>query len=212
MTTSREQVRGLLLAGGRSRRMGQDKRLLPIGDETLVAHAYRALSEAFGEPWVLVASEEDVADLTPLLGASTRFLLDSEPGEGPLPAIIDAFEKLDRPHAFLLATDMPGIDSNVLMAFDKLRQSHPLADATVPMAEGKPQVTCAFYRPTMVESLRAARADGRRCLVKSLKREELSVHYLSDEEVRGLGGEAVFSNLNTPEDHERFLQESVRGS
>lgn len=202
-----DEVRGLLLAGGRSRRMGRDKRLLPIGDETLVAHAYRALSEAFGKPWVLVADEEDVAELSPLLGASTRFLLDSQPGEGPLPAIIDAFEQLDRPHAFLLATDMPGIRSDILRAFNELRQRLPPADATVPMAEGKPQVTCAFYRAGIVNSLRAARLDGRRCLVKSLRREELEVHYLSDEEVGALGGEAVFSNLNTPEDHERFLRE-----
>lgn len=210
MTTSEEQARGLLLAGGRSRRMGQDKRLLSVGGQTLVAHAYRALSEVFGDPWVLVADDGDVATLTPLLGESTRFLLDTEPGEGPLPALIDAFEQLDRPCAFLLATDMPGIDATVLRAFDDWRRRHPPTDATVPVSEGKPQVTCAFYRSGIVESLRAARAEGRRCLVKSLKREELDVRYLSDEEVRPLGGESVFSNLNTPRDRERFLMEQRR--
>lgn len=212
-----DEVRGLLLAGGRSRRMGRDKRLLQIGEEPLVAHAFRVLIENFGPPWVLVASQQDVEELRPILGPSAHFLIDQAPGEGPLPAIVDALAQLDRQHAFLLATDIPGLSSEALRAFNELHRAKSASasseiDALVPMAEGKAQVTCAFYRKSLESPLRAAREEGIRCLVKGLRQSSSSISYLSEAEVESLGGEKVFANLNTPEDLQHFQQKQTHAS
>ncbi len=198
-----EDVRGLLLAGGRSTRMGRDKRLLPIDGEPMVARAYRALDDAFGAPWVLVAGKEDIRKLAPLLGAAARFLPDRSPDAGPLAAMADALERLDRPFAFLLATDVPGMDAAALIAFDRLRSLHaPAADATVALSAEKLQVTCGFYRRSLAPIFRASIREGSRCLSTSLRRPGLRVHTVSDQE---LGGPRIFENLNTPDDHRRFI-------
>jgi len=202
-----EEVRGLLLAGGRSRRMGRDKRLLAIGDETMVAHAFRALYEAFGQPWVLVADESDVAILAPTLGPSTRFLIDRVPGAGPLSALADALDAIDRPYAFLLAMDMPRVTSAFLRDFDGLRRHLVVQpEALVPRDEGFTQVTCAFYQRSLGPALGAAVRTGRTSLTESLERSDFDVRYLAHDELRRSEGGGVFHNLNTPDDHARYLR------
>lgn len=206
------EVRGLLLAGGRSRRMGTDKRLLRFGEETLIARAYRALAEAFGAPWVLVAEEEDIEVLAPILGEDTKFLLDPSPGAGPLPAVAAALEALDRPHGFVLATDMPGVTGAFLRNFDDLRRElRGSPDAVVAIAADKAQVTCAFYRRSLAPSIWASWRGGAHCLAKSLRRPGVRVHYLDPEELALLGGEAQLANLNTPADHESYRKEYSHG-
>lgn len=204
------QVRGLLLAGGRSRRMGQDKRLLSIDGEPLIVRVHRAFSEAFGAPWVLVREEADAQLLRPLLGEGATFLLDAEPSAGPLSAVADALDQLDRGCAFLLATDLPGVSSQFLRRFDALRRGLPTApDALIATTAGRLQVMSAFYRPRIAAALRDSVRWGQHCMVQSIRQASIDVHYLSEEEVAELGGEAPFENLNTPADHARYLETRV---
>lgn len=207
-----EDVCGLLLAGGRSRRMGRDKRFLAIGDETLVGHSFRALHEAFGPPMVLVADEHDVAILTPILGPSVRFLLDRVPGAGPLSALADALGAIDRPHAFLLAADMPQITSTFLRDFDERRRQIAVQpDALVPKVGGFAHVTCAFYQRSLAPALRAHVRGGTPSLVEWLEQPDISVRYLARDELHVPEGDDVFRNLNTPDDHARFLKRRAHG-
>lgn len=208
---SEDDVRGLLLAGGRSKRMGADKRLLSIGHETLVGRAYGALREVFGPPWVLVAGAEDVDALSPILGAGVRFLADEAPSAGPLSALADALRIVDRTQVFLLAVDMPRVTSTVLHGLDGLRRALPrMPDALVPIASGVPQVTCAFYRRAVAQSMRASVLAGSRSLVDWIGRGDVDARYLEQRELSGLGTGEIFENLNTPADHERYLRERSR--
>ncbi|MHB1222476.1 MAG: molybdenum cofactor guanylyltransferase [Gemmatimonadaceae bacterium] len=202
-----DRVTGLLLAGGQSKRMGRDKRLLAIGEETMVARSYRVLQEAFGQPWVLVADERDVELLAPILGPTPRFLVDLQPGSGPLLALSDALGEIDGSHAFLLAADMPRVTSAFLRDFDRLRRGLTCgSEALVPRSDGFAQVTCAFYKRSLAPALRATvHADGM-SLVEWLGRPGINVRYLGDDELRALGGRDMFENLNTPYDHTRYLK------
>lgn len=205
---NRREVRGLLLAGGRSKRMGRDKRLILVNGEPMIVRAHRALSEAFGAPWVLVASEEDAAALSPLLGHKARFLFDETTESGPLAATLSALEILDRPFAFLLAADMPGVTSSTLRRFDLLRRElRDTPDAIVARASGHLQVMCAFYKREIARHLKKSIKVGGRCLAKSIERAGANVHYLDEREIRSVGGEVVFHNMNTPADIERYSSE-----
>ncbi len=202
-----DRVTGLLLAGGRSKRMGRDKRLLAIGEETMVGRSFRVLQEAFGPPWVLVADEQDVELLTPMLGADARFLVDARPGSGPLLALSDALGEIEGSYAFLLATDMPRITTAFLRDLDRLRRGLAYApEALVPRSDGFAQVTCAFYRQSLAPALRAAADTGGMSLVGWLERPEINVRYIGEDELRALGGRDMFENLNTPFDHARYLK------
>lgn len=199
-------VRGLLLAGGRSRRMGRDKRLLVIDGESMVGRTARALSEAFGPPWVLARDDADAALLSPHLPQAAAFVVDPPGSSGPVPALANALEQLDRPVAFLLAADMPGVDPAFLRRFNRLRLglSNP-PDVLVATSADRMQVMCAFYRPSVAGALRESLRAGRHCLVECLRETPLDVRQLTVEELAGIGGDAPFTNLNTPTDHDRWL-------
>ncbi|MEE3277756.1 MAG: NTP transferase domain-containing protein, partial [Candidatus Thermoplasmatota archaeon] len=54
-------MRSLLLAGGRSSRMGRDKALIEVGGEPCIARVAMALAEAGREPIrIAVAEPEDI--------------------------------------------------------------------------------------------------------------------------------------------------------
>ena len=55
-------VTGVLLAGGKSRRMGQDKRLLAVGNETLYARGLTVLRSVFERVVVVVAQDSSVVE------------------------------------------------------------------------------------------------------------------------------------------------------
>ena len=50
-------VTGVLLAGGKSRRMGEDKRFLSIGEETLYEHSLAVLRSVFQTVVVVIAQD-----------------------------------------------------------------------------------------------------------------------------------------------------------
>ncbi|HBQ16925.1 MAG TPA: molybdenum cofactor guanylyltransferase, partial [Myxococcales bacterium] len=73
---------GIVLAGGRSTRMGEDKAGLVYGGQTLLDHA-RALLEAAGCSSIYVSGRPDEPD----------GLEDTNPGGGPAHAIIDMLDR-----------------------------------------------------------------------------------------------------------------------
>lgn len=202
-----DDVRGVLLAGGRSKRMGRDKRLLSTGDKPFVLHAYRALSEAFGPPWVLVAADQDVLDLSPILGASAHFVIDRMPGAGPLSALAHVLGEVDRPLAFLLAADMPRVTSVVLGAFERLRRELDREpEVLAPRTVGLVQVTCAFYRQSLAAGMLEAVHAGETCLAGWVRGSSVDSRYVEGDELEALGGTGSFENVNTPADHTRYLR------
>ena len=90
----------VILAGGRSRRMGRDKAMLPIGEETFLTRLIRTYREKFP-----VFVSVSAADRFPHPDADE--LVDLRPGMGPLAGLEAAFLKTDADLVFLTATDLP---------------------------------------------------------------------------------------------------------
>lgn len=110
---------GLVLAGGKSTRMGADKALLEKDGEPLVARQTRLLREA-GCARVLVSGRPGVA--YPVAG-DTPVIFDRD-GEGPAAGILAAFDAApDASHLLVLATDMPDMSAAVLAGL--LREATP---------------------------------------------------------------------------------------
>jgi len=112
---------GLLLCGGRSSRMGQDKALLQLdgtlGPESLLQRGLRLLREAgCGGVW--------------LSGDYPGFAaIPDEPawcGRGPLAGIASALLRYPEARWLILPVDMPGMDATLLRALVRQGEAHPV--------------------------------------------------------------------------------------
>jgi molybdopterin-guanine dinucleotide biosynthesis protein A len=112
---------GLLLCGGRSSRMGQDKALLqlggPLGPESLLQRGLRLLREAgCGGVW--------------LSGDYPGFAaIPDDPawcGRGPLAGIASALQRYPEARWLILPVDMPGMDVPLLRALVRQGAAHPV--------------------------------------------------------------------------------------
>ncbi len=202
------KITALVLAGGQSHRMGQDKRLLEYQGKPLIRRAFEATQAISDELWVLIASHEDQQILSPLLNRDTRFLLDEHPNSGPLAALVNALPHVKSKYALLLAVDYPLVTRSFLQKMKStLEAQAPSPDAFVPLWQGIPQVACAFYRQSLHTELKEAFLKGER----SLRRWVLSspkgrVQWLHEEDWQRWEHREVFLNVNTPQDYQRLLQ------
>ena len=137
---------GIVLCGGRSRRMGRPKALLPWFGPTLVEHVVSQLAPCVDEVLVVTARDLPIERLVAKLGA--RLVLDREAGRGPLAALRDGLAAARAEHAFVTATDAPFLTAAAVEALFEQAEAGARAGhegAVVPRAEGFLQVLSAVY-------------------------------------------------------------------
>ena len=184
----------VILAGGDSRRMGRPKALLPVEGTTLVEWLAARLAPAFAH---LVVAGRDAERLPPALRA--HLARDLHAGAGPLAGVEAGLAASPHDVAVAVACDMPRVSADLLR---RLAEASAGADAAVPRIAGRPEPACAAYRRSAAGPIGAALEAGRLRATDAL----------ADLHVRWLDGEdpALFANLNTPADYERFIGEYVR--
>jgi molybdopterin-guanine dinucleotide biosynthesis protein A len=100
---------GLLLCGGRSRRMGEDKWQLKIKGQSYWQHGYQQLKKLSDQ--VFISSQE----VLPLEGLQDQdFILDLHAGEGPLGAFLSFAQQHPDRDLISLPVDMPLLSSEDL--------------------------------------------------------------------------------------------------
>ncbi len=111
--TGTVNLAGLVLAGGRSRRMGCDKARLCVEGELLVVRQVRLLRETgVGECWVSVAEGKRTA--YPEIENGVRWVEDATADAGPMEGIRQVLEQTTAVWLVVLAVDLPALDADFL--------------------------------------------------------------------------------------------------
>lgn len=187
----RAPVAALLLSGGASRRMGQDK--------TRLVHEGRTLAERTAHLLTLVV---DVAiEIGP--GHSGLESLEEEPsGEGPLAAIVAGRRALrQRGHdgsVLILACDMPLLSEDFLRFLVAFESSA----SVVPVVEGRLQPLCAKWGSADLDTAGRLYSRGERSLRFLATSPEVVL--LSEPEWTTLASRAMFTDVDTPDDARRL--------
>ena len=204
------RVGSLILAGGRSVRMGQPKESLTFLGDTLLGRIATTLL-ACTDPVVVIA--RDPTQALPPLPTGVLVTADTRPAIGPLGALVSGLRFLKERAAFgnddaVFAT---GCDSPFLnaAAVQGLVQQLGGAQLVMPRVAGILQPLCAVYRVSIVdiaEDLLARGIHTPRTLATSVAARELDENELRrfDPELRFL------RNVNTPEEYRRALAEAAR--
>ena len=103
-------ISGYILAGGKSRRMGSDKRTLLFRGMTLLERACLTMEALLGKPPALVG--DNLHDFRRL---GLRIIPDAEPDCGPVGGIVSALRDCGNGWALFLPVDMPLMTTEVLL-------------------------------------------------------------------------------------------------
>lgn len=147
---------GLVLAGGRSERLGRDKAAVMIDGRPLLERAVALLAALLPEVWVAVRPEQ-AGD--PLRG---RFpmVTDAITGIGPAAGILAAHAATPDAAWLVLACDLPGIGSGDLGKLLAARDPARCATAFRGARDGRPEPLCAIYEPATLARFQRQVAGG----------------------------------------------------
>lgn len=149
-------LRGLVLAGGRSERLGRDKAAVEIDGTTLLARAVAALGAVAGDVRVAVRGDQ-FADR---LRGCFRLLADAGEGIGPAAGILAAHAAEPAAAWLVLACDMPLAGPAVLRALVAARDPARAGTAFRAPSDGLPEPLCAIYEPATLAAFRRHVAAG----------------------------------------------------
>jgi molybdenum cofactor guanylyltransferase len=185
------RVSGVILAGGRSRRMGgAPKALLPFGGRPLIEHIAETLRSVLPDCLVVTNTPEVYGSLgLPMVG-------DVFPEGGSLGGIYSGLRAASGDAALCVACDMPFL-SAPLVAYLAGRAAE--ADVVIPDAGGELQTLHAVYGKSCLPAMERRLLAGQLKIVGFFEDVRV-VRIPADTVKRFVDPDLAFTNLNTPED------------
>lgn len=150
-----------ILAGGQSRRMGQDKASVIIDGVPLLERTARIARAVSASVAVVGRAQPGQWDLPDVV-----FMDDEAPGDGPLGGLRTALRHSGGHAVLLLACDLPALTAEALSWLIWTAQEHqpPLVDGLVTVNGGQREPLFAVYTTHCLPLVEAHRAAGRRSL------------------------------------------------
>lgn len=185
----------VILAGGKSSRMGQDKAFLKIGNRTIVEYQLQRLSPLFEELLLSTNLPEKFAHL----GLET--VQDFIPDRGPLVGIYSSLLKARYSHLFAIACDMPFISPGLITYMKEDCKDY---DVTVPETERGLEPLHAIYSKTCLPAMKeyVGKKDGKGRVIEFFP--QVKVRVVTKEEISSIpGGNEAFLNFNTMEEYQK---------
>ena len=189
-------VKGLVLVGGKSTRMGTDKSEL----------------DYYGKP-----QKEFIKDLLENNGFETFYSVHNNSGKhdeihdtflnlGPFGGICSAFQKNPNSAWLVLATDVPFVNKELIQLLKEKRNPSKVATAIKGKNKDFPEPLITIYEPKAYTKLLQYLAQGYSCPRKMLINSDVEIVEVDD---------ALIRNINTPEEFEKakkIIQSSLRGN
>ncbi len=193
-SVGKDAVSGIILAGGRSRRLGRDKAVEPFEGQPLIRRVIERIQPLTGEIVVVVADAARGDGLP--LEKSERVAVDLYPGGGSLGGIFSGLSAANGQWGLVVACDMPFLNRELFEHMLTLREGW---DAVVPMPGDFPEPTHALYSRVCLSHIEA------KLKANDLKIsgffDDVRVRYVHQEDVRTFDPELhSFFNVNSPED------------
>ena len=184
----------VILAGGKSRRMGRDKLTLELGGETLLESAISRFSEEFNHVYLSVADIEKYSDI------DIHKIVDLLPGAGPLSGLHAALSTIPGEGLFLVAADLPY--SNPKAAMKIITLCGEKEAGIIKLPDGKIEPLFGYYRKTLLARCEKAIASGDFRMTELIA--SADVRYVAPDELGELWDEKMILNINYPGDYEKI--------
>jgi len=188
------EVTGVLLAGGKSRRMGEDKRYLVVGEQTLLERGLGVLRSMFHEVLVVIAQDSAPLDI------DARVVRDLVPDCGSLGGIYTGLTQATTPYIFAVACDMPFLNQAVMTQFTNRRDT---ADIVMARLATRLHPMHALYGKGCLPAMEQMILARRLKIQELVSHASLRVQYVTEADLLSIDPSwRSFHNVNTPEDLE----------
>jgi molybdenum cofactor guanylyltransferase len=183
---------GLIIAGGKSKRLGQDKRFLMLGGKTCLQRVLDAYKDFFKEVLIVADAREPFASL------GVRVVEDIFPGKAALGGLYTGLHYASEDQVFAAAADMPCLSpATIRIVLEHADQG----DIVIPDLNGTLQPMHAVYSKLCLPYLKGL-VEASRLKVQDLcEIPQLKVHRIPQSAFSHVDPELrSFFNINTPED------------
>ena len=186
----------IILAGGKSSRLGQSKALQIIGGKSLIQWVVDRLAILSAEIIIATAHGETIPCSSTV---RIKTVADIYPGKGPLAGIYSGLVASSNSQAIVVGCDTPFLSVGLLQYMTHIRSTF---DAVVPRIKKKVEPLCAVYSKSCLAPIRGL-----------LEQNELSIsrlfnmvkaRYIEEHEINNFDPEHLsFFNINSQDDLER---------
>lgn len=180
---------GLVLTGGRSRRMQRDKASLQYAGKSQLARAMELLTPLVARCFVSVRPDQ----LYDPHRAAYDTITDIRPDLGPIGGIHAALHTHPAQGWLVLACDLPFLDRATLQYLIEHRAPTRLATAYRSSFDGLPEPLCAIFESHSLPVIEQSLAQGQQCPRALLSR--------ADVELLDLPNPRALDNVNTGEEY-----------
>ena len=193
--SSQPAASAVVLAGGRSSRLGADKSFLLLDGQPLIVRTVQQLS-ALSDDLIIVANTPDRFEP---LGLAARLVTDERLGEGSLMGIYSGLKAARHPYALVVACDMPFLSPSLLHHMLSLVPGY---DVVVPRLAGMLEPLHAVYGRTCLPWIARLLDEGQRKVVAFFP--HVKVRHVEEREIDVFDPlHLSFVNVNTPQDWEQ---------
>jgi molybdopterin-guanine dinucleotide biosynthesis protein A len=188
------EVTGVILAGGKSRRMGEDKRYLVVGEQTLLERGLGVIRSIFQEVLIVIAQD------SPPLDVDAKVVRDLLPDCGSLGGLYTGLMQATTPWIFVVACDMPFLDQAVVDQFTSRRAT---ADIVMAKLDARLHPMHALYGKRCLPALEQMIQARQFKIQEIVSQSSLRVQYVTEAELLTIDPSwRSFQNVNTPSDLE----------
>jgi molybdopterin-guanine dinucleotide biosynthesis protein A len=185
------ELYGLILAGGKSSRMGFDKRLIEIDNVSQQEYLIKLLKNYCGEVYLSCKSSEQIpAHLNPLVD---QYDLDS-----PLNGILSAFMQQPDKAWLIVAVDMPLINDLSISTLIANRDKEYIATCYFDSDDKLPEPLFSIWEPSAFVLLNEYYRNGNKSPRLFLQQNNVNLITAEDKK--------VLTNINTKEDLEKIIK------
>ena len=198
-------IPALVLAAGKSSRMGRTKALLPVGssDETFLHRIIRVLREGGADAVVVVIGGDAAAVRASLPRDDAQISAVENPRyeEGQLSSLLVGLAAAEQRHdnveaVMMTLVDLPLISAATVRAVRDTFLANPGAPLVRPRRGGRYGHPVIFNRSIFGELRRADPSTGAKPVVHAHAAEEVNVD---------VDDEGAFIDIDTPQDYDRFI-------
>ncbi len=198
--TNAPDICAVILAGGKSSRMGFNKALLHFGGRPLISLLVDRIRPITNQ--ILISSN----DPTCYEFLNLPVIPDQYKGQGPLAGLHAAMLRTDCSLYIVLACDLPNLQAPLLRRLASFAEGY---DVAIPRTQnGIAHPLCAVYRRTCLPAVENLLFRGDNKMIEILEESSLSIRWVGPEE--GQFEDADLANINTPEDLKKFKSGSCQ--